>query len=543
MENRYIMRNLRQNSVYLLRNMKRIFLSLSLLCSSMGLWAQAAPENWHHLELSKGSVHGIDTDGAYELLKGKTSQTVIVAVIDDGVDVEHEDLKSVMWINQKEIAGNGKDDDNNGYVDDIHGWNFIGGASEDVDQDNQELMRLYRTYKAKYAAQKPKTAEEKAEFSQMGKMKKAIDKKRKEYQSQFDMLSAIEKIMKGASNGASVVSVGQLKPYVRSFAATNPSEKKAKTLLTLSTAKADESRSIDIDKNIGEGKKQFSDVLDYQLNESFDPRSKVGDDYANVNERIYGNNHVISHNGDHGTHVSGIIGADRKNGVGMQGIADNVKIMALRVVPNGDERDKDIANAIRYAADNGAKVINMSFGKAYSWDKKAVDAAVRYAATKDVLIVHAAGNSSQNNDRGNNFPHDRFEDNGQDAVNWLEVGASSWKNGKDVTATFSNYGKTRVDVFAPGVDIYSTTKGSNYEAYSGTSMASPVTAGIAALVRSYYPKLTAVQVKKVIEESVIPYTEEVKIPGGKKTSYLSELCKTGGIVNAKNAVQKAAKMK
>ena len=542
MKNPCLIRNLRHNFNYLLQNMKRIFLSLSLVCSSMGLWAQAAPENWHHLEVSKG-VHGIDTDGAYELLKGKTSQTVIVAVIDDGVDVNHEDLKSVMWTNEKEVAGNGKDDDNNGYIDDIHGWNFIGGASEDVDQDNQELMRLYRTYKAKYAAQKPKTAEEKAEFSQMGKMKKSIDKKRKEYQSQFDMLNAIEKIMKGASNGASIVSVGQLKPYVRSFVATTPSEKKAKTLLTLSTAKADESRSIDIDKNIGGGKKQFSDVLDYQLNESFDPRSKVGDDYANINERIYGNNHVISHNGDHGTHVSGIIAADRTNGVGMQGIADNVKIMALRVVPNGDERDKDIANAIRYAADNGAKVINMSFGKAYSWDKKAVDAAVRYAATKDVLIVHAAGNSSQNNDRSNNFPHDRFEDNGQDAVNWIEVGASSWKNGKDVTATFSNYGKTRVDVFAPGVDIYSTTKGSNYEAYSGTSMASPVTAGVAALVRSYYPKLTAVQVKKVIEESVIPYTEEVKIPGSKKTSYLSELSKTGGIVNAKNAVQKAAKMK
>lgn len=523
--------------------MKRILLSIGMLCSSITIWAQAAPENWHHLEFSKGSVHGIDTEGAYQLLKNKTPQTVIVAVIDDGVDVNHEDLKSVIWTNEKEIAGNGKDDDNNGYVDDIHGWNFIGGAAEDIDQDNQELMRLYRTYKAKYAEKKPENTQEKAEFAQMAKMKKTIDKKRKEYQSQFDMLTAIEKIMKGASNGASIVTVGQLKPYVRSFVATTPSEKKAKALLTLSTAKADESRSMNIDENISAGKKHFSDVLDYQLNESFDPRSKVGDDYANSNERVYGNNHVISHNGDHGTHVSGIIAADRNNGLGMQGIADNVKIMAIRVVPNGDERDKDVANAIRYAADNGAKVINMSFGKAYSWDKKVVDAAVRYAATKDVLIVHAAGNDSHNNDRGGNFPLDIFEDDGREAVNWVEVGASSWKNGKDVTARFSNYGKKNVDVFAPGVDIYSCTKGSKYEAYSGTSMASPVTAGIAALVRSYYPKLTAVQVKKVILESVVPYTEEVKIPGTKKKTLLSELCKTGGIVNAKSAIQMAAKMR
>ncbi len=523
--------------------MKRIVLSLSLVCSSISLWAQAAPENWHHLEATTGGVHGIDTEGAYQLLKGKTAKTVIVAVIDDGVEVNHEDLKGVIWTNEKEIAGNGKDDDNNGYVDDVHGWNFIGGATEDIDQDNQEMMRLYRAYKTKYAATKPANATEKAEFAQIKSLKKAIDKKRKQYQSQWDMLNGIEKVMKGASNGASTVSVGQIKTYLKTFKPANAAEKKAKTILTLSTMKAEEDRTIDIDKRVSGGKKQLSDVLDYHLNEAFDPRSKVGDDYNNVNEKGYGNNHVISHNGDHGTHVSGIIAADRNNNLGMKGIADNVRIMAIRVVPNGDERDKDVANAIRYAADNGAKVINMSFGKSYSWDKKAVDAAVRYASIKDVLIVHAAGNDSHNNDKGGNFPNDKFEDDGRDAVNWIEVGASSWKNGKDVPASFSNYGKTKVDVFAPGVDIYSSTKDNHYEAYSGTSMASPVTAGVAALVRAYYPKLTAVEVKKIILDSAVPFKEEVTIPGTKKKIYFSELSKTGAIVNAKNAVQMAGKMK
>ena len=147
--------------------------------------------------------------------------------------------------------------------------------------------------------------------------------------------------------------------------------------------------------------------LDYAYNPDYDSRKLiVKDNYADSNERFYGNNDVEGPDALHGTHVAGIVGAVVGNEIGSDGIARNVKLMSVRAVPDGDERDKDVANAIRYAVDNGATIINMSFGKGYSWDKKAVDEAVKYAAKHDVLLVHAAGNSGQNNDKTDNFPND-----------------------------------------------------------------------------------------------------------------------------------------
>jgi cell wall-associated protease len=228
----------------------------------------------------------------------------------------------------------------------------------------------------------------------------------------------------------------------------------------------------------------------------------------------------------------------RNNNIGINGVAQNVRIMIVRVVPDGDERDKDVANGIRYAVDNGATVINMSFGKSFSYNKKVVDDAVKYAASKDVLLIHAAGNDAQNTEIEDNFPNPVFENTAEHAVNWVEVGACSWKK-DNLAADFSNYGKTTVDVFAPGVDIYSTVPGSKYDSYDGTSMASPVTCGVAALVRSYYPNLTAVQVKEIILKSVTPVKKKVLIPGTKKKAKLSEISRTGGIVNAYNAIKLA----
>jgi subtilisin family serine protease len=281
--------------------------------------------------------------------------------------------------------------------------------------------------------------------------------------------------------------------------------------------------------------------IDYHLNLSYDPRAIVGDDYFNDKQYYYGNNDITGPDAKHGTHVSGIIGAVRDNIAGVKGVADHVLLMGLRTVPNGDERDKDVANAIRYAVDNGAKVINMSFGKAYSQDKKAVDDAVKYAMSKDVLLVHAAGNDNKNLNIEANYPNRNYEDGSGMAKAWIEVGASDWKDDETLKAPFSNYGKTAVDVFAPGVKINSTVPGSQYEELSGTSMASPVVTGLAALIREYYPKLSAVQVKDIIMKSVVKIGHNVNVPDGQTTKSLpfADLCISGGVVNAYRALQLA----
>lgn len=501
-----------------------------------------APEGWHLGDLAVDGYPGVSVKQAYEQLAGRSSQTVIVAVIDDGVDYRHEDLASVMWTNTKEIDGNGKDDDGNGYIDDIHGWNFIGGATEDIDHDTQEMVRVYNSMKGKYGnmtADKVSPAD-KAEFERFQKIKKDIEKERAEMQEQKDMIEGMKKIISQAGAGDMNVPFGKVKTYMKTFKPVTKAEKKAKFYLKLIGAKIPDDKPFPVERAFGGAMEQINGVLDYHLNENYDPRSKVvGDNYALSSERIYGNNHVISHNGDHGTHVSGIIAGDRKNGIGTQGIADNVRIMAIRVVPDGDERDKDVANGIRYAVDNGAKVINMSFGKSYEWDKQAVDDAVRYAASKDVLLVHAAGNDGKNNDNTDNFPNPVYKSDNNRAANWLEIGASSWHNDALLPARFSNYGKRKVDVFSPGVAIYSTTKGNQYASYDGTSMASPVAAGIAALLRSYFPTLTAPEVRDILMQSAIPITYKVQTPGGKKKVMMTELSVTGAVVNAAKAVEMA----
>jgi len=273
----------------------------------------------------------------------------------------------------------------------------------------------------------------------------------------------------------------------------------------------------------------------------------TGDDENNWQSRNYGNADVMAGTAMHGTHVAGIIAAVRNNGLGIDGIADNVRILPLRAVPNGDEHDKDVALAIRYAVDQGASIINMSFGKGLSPQKNWVDEAIAYAASKNVLLVHAAGNDAAFLDTVPQYPTP-FLNNGTIAPNFITVGASSDNSIKGgLIADFTNYGRQTVDVMAPGVKIYATVPtGNKYAFLQGTSMAAPVVSGIAAMLRSYFPQLTAVEIKQVIEQSVDtrysdrPYPK----PGGEKKEKMTlrEACKTGGVVNAYNAVQLAAQL-
>ncbi|GAA4142930.1 S8 family peptidase [Sphingobacterium kyonggiense] len=521
------------------------------LIPSLGLAQQkdTPPANWFNLDYKKDGVMGISTERAYELLNGRKAKPVIVAVLDGGVDVKHEDLKDVLWTNPKEIPGNGKDDDGNGYIDDIHGWNFIGNAKgENVNQDNLEVTRLIRIYEPKYLSVLPSTPlseKERREFVAYQKMITDYTKKMDEAASGKMTYSRIKMEM-----DALVKKIGKEPKDIKQADLDNAQNLTSvqKNILRNAKSEIEKNGFLSIYDDLQEGAKYFSDQVDYHLNKDFNPRPLVGDNYEDPNDRNYGNPDVKGPDADHGTHVAGIIGAKRDNKLGINGVSDKVQIMAVRLVPNGDERDKDVANGIRYAVDNGAKVINMSFGKGYAYNKKAVDDAVKYAESKDVLLIHAAGNDASDNDVVKNFPMKYFTDSVDavigEAKNWITVGATGWNLDSDLLAEFSNYGYRSVDVFAPGVKIYSTMPENKYKDQQGTSMAAPVVAGLAGLIRAYYPTLTAEQVKQVIMKSVTKVDQKVKVKGesGSKRVYLDEISVSGGIVNAYQAIVEANKM-
>jgi subtilisin family serine protease len=519
-----------------------------------------APKNWFHLDPSSDKYNGLSTEKLYQtLLKDKKSQTIIVAVIDSGVDAEHEDLKDVMWTNPGEIPGNGIDDDKNGYIDDIHGWNFLGGKNGNIHHETLELTRLYAKLKAKYEGQTEATAKDKAEFKKYMEYKDKVEGTRKTAMEKMENYMKIkEDMLAGADKVNSLLGGKALTAEnIKAIPEDDKGVARVKKVIGGMLEEGEEVKSIAdvkaaITDQLSGAIEHFETQYKYQYNPDFNDRARiVGDNPNNSYERYYGNNDVEGPDASHGTHVAGIIAATRNNGVGMNGVADNVRIMSVRCVPDGDERDKDVANSIIYAVDNGASVINMSFGKSYSWDKEAVDKAVKYAAEHDVLLVHAAGNDANNNDNGGNFPSKNYDKKGglfkpKKATNWLEIGALSFKGGEDMPATFSNYGKKMVDVFSPGVEIYSTVPNNEYASFQGTSMASPACAGVAAIIRSYYPELSAAQVREIIRTSSIKSDQMVKLPGsgkGKEAPKMvkfSDLSNTGGFASSTEAVKTAA---
>jgi subtilisin family serine protease len=545
-------------------SMRRVFSVLLFIasCITAGMAQVSVPNDWYYGNPGEG-FNGISMRKAYaESLQGKKTNTVVVAVIDSGIDIEHEDLSSNIWVNTGEIAGNGKDDDNNGYVDDVHGWNFIGGPDgKNVGPDTYEATRVYGSLKYKYEnaneATLPKSQLE--EYKTWQKAKETVEKEIEKANTGLKQLEMVKgRVM--ASFDSLAVRLGS-KPFTLASveevdAADNQSIVMAKNIATQylsgsDISSIDEIKSV-ISEEIDEDMKSSRSKIEYAYNVDFDPRKTiVMDNYDDPLERIYGNSDVEGPDPLHGTHVAGIIGAVRDNSIGMDGVAPNVKLMSVRAVPDGDERDKDVANAIRYAVDNGASVINMSFGKGFGTHKQVVDEAVKYAEKKDVLLVHAAGNSGQNNDLITNYPNANFEKKEgfifkkkKRAKNWIEVGALNHKLGEDTPAPFSNYGVKEVDLFAPGMRIYSTMPNNEYAPLQGTSMAAPVVAGVAATIRSMYPSLTAEQVKEAIMKTVTPINETVKVPGSKTDKVkFSQLSVSGGVVNLDKALQYASKMK
>ena len=506
--------------------------------------ATTAPVDWFHRDADGESAPGMGTDRAYrELLQGRAPQdTVVVAILDSGVDINHEDLQGRIWVNDDETPGNGVDDDGNGYVDDVHGWNFIGGPDgKNVEHDTYEVTRLYVKLRDQFADRDSSSIgpDERDAYERYQQIKADFQKQRRQAKRELRNVKSANDAVQFAQQ------------LLRDHLDTDSLSQEAVSGIASPSQRVQQARDIYLyfaqqgltPADIQEYHDYLKDKVEYKLNPDFDPRSIVGDDYSDKTERSYGNNDVIGPDANHGTHVAGIVAAVRDNGIGMDGVASAVHIMSVRTVPNGDERDKDVANAIRYAADNGADIINMSFGKSYSPYKKVVDDAVRYADSLGVLMVHAAGNDGADVDSSanDNYPTDRL-DTGRTADHWLEIGASSWKGSDQLAAPFSNYGDETVDVFAPGSSIYSTVPNNKYERIDGTSMAAPMVSGLAALLLSHHPNLTARQVRTLILDSALRYGDRmVARPGTNETVPFASLSQTGAVVNAYAALQQAAR--
>ena len=505
-----------------------------------GTMTEEEIQKWPHADITSDSIPGMSLTKAYQFVADKKGTTVIVGVIDSGIDIEHEDLKDNVWTNSDEIAGNGKDDDNNGYIDDIHGWNFLGGEGK-ATPEQLEITRIYKKLDPKYSGKSEDQISEKDkdEYVYYKKVKKDFDKRVEEATGNYEYYNKTKKYLNDANDVA-----------VKKF---NKEDYTIEDLNTLDEA----DRSPILMKIIGNGgtvaqvNKQLDRGVDYygsQVNTMYNLDFKgrtTGDNAYDIKDVPYGNAFTIGSIDDemHGTHVSGIALATRNNGKGMNGVAKNVKLMSVRTVPDGDEYDKDVALAIRYAADNGAKVINMSFGKSYSPNADWVYEAIKYAASKDVLLVHAAGNDGKNIDKSDNFPTDAPDKVNEISDNVITVGAMTRNYNEKLVASFSNYGKLNVDIFAPGLEIYSTVPKNEYKSIQGTSMAAPEVAGVAALVRSYYPQLSASQVKHILMNSGTKVDFEVILPKGEgKKVPFSDLSVSGRVLNAYNALKMADEM-
>ncbi|SHN32062.1 S8 family serine peptidase [Mucilaginibacter sp. OK098] len=524
-----------------------MFLSLNATGQQLPKQAPDPPKNWHTLDLKTDGFYGISLKQAYLFIKGKKSKTVIVTTIDSGIDTSQTDLKSILWVNPKEIPNNGIDDDKDGFVDDVHGWDFLGGKGGKVDfTETTEEVRQYHKLKGKYATITTAPAGQEKEFAFWQKVKTNYDSTMSKSQAEVkdltmevNVLSAtnyyIKRELKLQSDQTfTLADLGKIKT-------ANDTINQSKTVWeSVFSQIGDDTNNAKVLKDLTE----YFAKQNNNITPDLDARARIVGDDPDVNDgKPYGNNVLKNPDASHGTGVAGLIGAVRNNGYGIDGVADNVRIMSIKAVPNGDEYDKDVANAIRFAVDHGAQIINMSFGKKISPHKEWVDDAFKYAAAKDVLLVMASGNDNQDVDAKPEFPNDTYLD-GSTTDNVINVGASGPKPDTSLAASFSNYGKIHVDVFAPGVKVTSIDTDAEFNTADGTSFSSPIVAGIAALCLEYYPSLSAKQLKQVILESATPIVGKmVNKPGTKEKVDFASLSKTGGIVNAYKALEIASKMK
>ena len=536
--------------------MLKYALTLCLYTCSLFVWGQDT-KFWHWKDLEKDGVHGVSLFKAQQLLidlKLKPAP-IVIAILDGGIDTNHLQIKPLLWNNTKEIPGNHLDDDKNGYVDDLHGWNFLGNAAgQNINKASDEKSRIYHRYKS--------------EFKQDNLDSATWDLKKKQtykiwQQAAAEIIFTDEDadnldFIKMARNA--VVKMGVI--LIREIEDSNFTAEKLETYQPVGKLTADTKisylrtlQALGIDKSNGHqsilddlneyisGKEQSAISMD---NAPEDLRKNIiQDQYENFKDQYYGNNNITGPNAKHGTHVAGLAAGIVDTIVSNATFINPIRIMGVRVVPDGDEYDKDVALGIRYAVNNGAKIINMSFGKSFSPEQPWVDSAIRYAASKDVLIIHSAGNESYDLNVKSVYPNPYSTVFKDKANNLITVGASSDPIiAESILTDFSNYGNQIVDVLSPGNKIYSSLPNQNYGYLNGTSMSAPILSHIAALIRSYFPKLSAIEVKTILLQSCWKPEDEntlFPIPQKDQVKKLNEMSAEGGIINAALCIQNAMK--
>ena len=531
--------------------MKKLLIAAAFYAGFATIAAQTATPNdkdqktWYHKDYATTKVYGVNTENAYKFLesKGLKPKTVVVGVLDSGVEVDHPGLAKNMWKNPNEVPNNGKDDDGNGYVDDIFGWNFLGGKNADIDVDNMEVTRVVKKYQSVFEGSdsvknKENQAKMPEEFAMYMKSKEVFTKKSQEAKQNVQLYTMIKNAIPDM-----VKLLGDKTLTKQNLSTIKPStQQEAMAMQVLAQVSNDPQVA---GKSAAEVKTymdaQMKEALDYftpqaekGYNLDFDPRKEiVGDNYDDYSEKNYGNNHYEGPDAKHGTHVAGIIAGLANGSEPQYGVASRVaKIMTVRAVPDGDERDKDVANAIRYAVDNGAKILNMSFGKPVSPGKNVVWDAFKYAESKGVLLVKAAGNENEDIAEHQYFPTNyKSTTDEKPFVNNMIVVGSNTNDANALKSSFSNYNKKMVDVFAPGSEIYSTVPDGKYEYLQGTSMASPVVAGASAVLLAYMPNLKPEQ----IIESLVNTTNASTNNG------FENLSRSAGVIDVAKAAEYAYK--
>lgn len=538
--------------------MKKIFFFAVFLmlvyCKSQKVIVVESQTLWHQDNFVKDSLYG-NSLNKWILNSKKTKNEIIVAIIDSQIDLNQEDLQGQLWVNEKEIANNGIDDDNNGYIDDLNGWNFIGKPNGGFFRYwNFEYVRIVRNLEEYFIKNDSLSIENHNNFKEY---KRAKDKYKSDHKYYKNWLKSIDFLL----NKRSKIN-DTLKYY---FPKGDYTIDKLDSLYNLKKIndKSFKQRRDDNDSDIGalifymkvsiesesgtldqlmESKNQLDSLVNRNLNINYNDRKFIGDNPEKL-EKGYGNNrlNVNTFQLGHNTAVSSIIAANRDNSIGTKGFHQNIKIMPLSISASGDEHDKDIAMAIYYAVDNGAKIINMSFGKEFSLKQEWVTEAFKYAEKHNVLLVHGSGNNRFDVDSNPYYPSDidYLHDSKNELVsNFINVGSISKRTDSTMVSPFSSYGKQNVDLFAPGEDIYIAKPNNEYGYDSGTSLAAPMVSGTAALIWLYYPKLTVQEVKKIILESGVTIDKNVVKPGTKEEMVpFSELSKTGKILNTYNAMK------
>ncbi|MCL9805031.1 S8 family serine peptidase [Flavobacterium amniphilum] len=518
------------------------------------------PKFWHHEDYGSTNIPGISLDKAINSVKHLSpKKQIIVAVIDTQIDALHEDLNTNIWTNKKEIPNNGIDDDKNGFTDDIHGWNFLGNkAGGYTVWANFEYIRILRDYEPifKNKSKEEISVEDKFKYEQYLKAIENDKKFSKYFNSYIKSLKYDISLYQKTKDTLrhffpkENYTYKQLDSLYRKYKINDKTykERRDSNDQDLGALLDSYMTSIDVGLNsyaeLTDALKQKDSTLNKSCSLSFNERKNIDSETSN---RGYGNNKTqveikgIPTFSNHSTEVSSIIAAKRENNLGIKGFSDNIKIMPLTVCASGDEHDHDIALAVKYAVDNGAKVINMSFGKDLSMYPELIKEALQYAEKHNVLVIHAAGNNGMNIDESTFFPNDFYKK--EVCNNFINVGSINKNHGEKMVSSFSNYGKVNVDLFAPGEDIYTAIPDNQYSFDSGTSLAAPMVSGAAALIWLYYPKLTVQQMKYIILESGTSYDLDVIVPGTKdKKVKFSELSKTGKVLNVYNAMEMAKEM-